>query len=124
MLWEDSIPVLHEEDANGKKTQVEVVAGTLKGRTAPPPTPDSWAADPNNQVMILTIKIEAGGSWSLPAADASANRTLYFYRGNTLSLDGENLPINHLAQLNADAEVKLTAGGEDLIYCCCRKTHQ
>ena len=114
MLWEDSIPVLHEEDANGKKTQVEVVAGTLKGRTAPPPTPDSWAANPNNHVMILTIKIEAGGSWTLPAADASANRTLYFYRGNTLSLDGENLPINHLAQLNADAEVHLTAGDEDV----------
>lgn len=113
MLWEDSIPVLKETDTNGKSIEATIIAGSLYNHTAPAPTPDSWAANPKHEVAILTIKLEAGGTWVLPKAIAEAHRTLYFYKGNGLQIDGETIPFNHSIQVKADNDCTLQAGAED-----------
>jgi redox-sensitive bicupin YhaK (pirin superfamily) len=113
MLWEDSIPVLQENDINGKSVEVNVIAGSVSNLQAPKPTPDSWAANPENEVAILTIKLEAGTSWIIPKSSADANRTLYFYKGNGLQIEGETIPSYHSVTLNAGSEIKLQANTED-----------
>lgn len=113
MLWEDMIPVLKETDSNGKSVEVDVIAGRLKNLQAPPPTPDSWAANPDNEVSILTIKLEAGAVWQLPKAGAEANRMLYFYKGSGLMIDDETIPDYHSAHVKADRDITLQAGSVD-----------
>lgn len=113
MLWEDSIPVLKETDSNGKKVEVNIIAGKLNNHQAPNPTPDSWASNPDNEVMVLTIKMEANTEWNLPKAGSDVNRTLYFYKGNGLNIDGETIPSSHSIEVSSDAELTLIAGNED-----------
>lgn len=113
MLWEDSIPVLKENDLNGKSVEVNVIAGSVSKLQAPNPTPDSWAANPENEVAILTIKLDAGASWMIPEASADANRTLYFYKGNGLQIEGETIPSYHSVTVNAGNDIKLQANTED-----------
>ncbi len=113
MLWSDSIPAIKKTDANGKSVELNLIAGKLEEHRAPDPTPDSWAADSDNQVMIMTIHLEVGASYTLPAASAEVNRSLYFYRGATLNVAEESVPVSRSVQLRPDAEVPLIAGDED-----------
>lgn len=113
MLWADQIPVYKEIDSEGKSIEVNVIAGNLKSTNAPDPTPDSWAANPDNEVLILTIKLGAKASWVLPKTSPEVNRTLYFYRGDALKMDGENIPSYHSAEVKANNDLTLIAGHED-----------
>jgi len=107
MLWREEIPVLKEKDRNGKEIHAKIVAGAMKGLKAPAPTPDSWAADPANEVAVLTIKLEAGAQWELPAASPGLNRSLYFYKGNTLQIDDQAIQPGHALHLKSDADAYL-----------------
>ena len=113
MLWNDTIPLIQEIDSNGKKTEINLIAGQLKQHVAPAPTPDSWAADANNQVMVLTIKIQAKGKWILPKATASVNRNLYFYKGTSMHIEGKTIPSYHSIQVQSDQDIALEAGIDD-----------
>lgn len=113
MLWSDAIPVYEKTDANGKKTKVRVVAGEINGVVAPPPAPNSWAADSKNEVAIWTMKMEAGASFTLPRSSASVNRSLYFYTGESITIDGQPFNKPQAIELHADQEVELLAGNTD-----------
>lgn len=54
MLWKESILVIKSKDKNGKVTKINIIAGTLDD--VKDPNPDSWAADPQNEVAIYTKK--------------------------------------------------------------------
>lgn len=113
MLWQDMIPTVRETDMNGKKTEVNVIAGNLNGVHSPSPTPDSWASDSNNNVAIFTIKMEADANWKLPAATGEVNRTLYFYRGHTINIENQTIKGYHLIELNPSEEIEITNGNKD-----------
>ena len=113
MLWADAIPLINEKDANGKITEIDLIAGALDGQKAPEPTPDSWAANPENEVAVWTIKMEAEAKWILPAAKSDINRTLYFYRGNTLTIEDSAIDVDHSVQVRSNEEIRLKAGDED-----------
>jgi len=113
MLWDDQIPLFKETGSNGKSVEINVIAGSIQNTKAPDPTPDSWAANPDHEVAILTIKLEAGAEWILPKASAEVNRTLYFYKGKGLQIDSETIPEYHSVQVNAANEIKLQAGNDD-----------
>ncbi|MFA5417133.1 MAG: pirin family protein [Bacteroidales bacterium] len=113
MLWEDQIPVLKEKDANGQSIEVNLIAGTLKNLVAPDPTPDSWAANPEHEVAIMTIKLEAGAMWVLPSAQAGVSRTLYFYRGNGMEILDETIPAYHSVEVPSESDISLKAGEDD-----------
>ena len=113
MLWGKDIPVLKMKDDNGKTTLIELTAGKINDVEALPPTPDSWAADPDNHVTILTARIEAGGTWALPASDPSVNRMLYFYKGERLLVDGNPVSAYKSIQVKPDRGIILEAGNTD-----------
>lgn len=59
-LWSEDIPEVWVKDNAGKSTRINVIAGKFNEVRALDPTPNSWAADPANEVAIWTIKMEAG----------------------------------------------------------------
>jgi redox-sensitive bicupin YhaK (pirin superfamily) len=113
MLWAEDIPVHKEKDGQEKTTEVTVVAGELGDAKAPAPAPDSWAADPNNEVGIWLIKMQAHGSWTIPPASLGVDRRLYFYRGSEMKIAGMNLQPYHSVELLAEQPVILENGNED-----------
>jgi redox-sensitive bicupin YhaK (pirin superfamily) len=113
MLWHEEIPRVVETDSAGLTTEVTVVAGRLADRGAPPPPPRSWAARPDTDVAIWTIKMAPGARWVLPAAGPTSNRTLYFFRGGALTVGGRAIPPNHGVELRAGVPVPLHNGPEE-----------
>lgn len=112
MLWSETIPKYVSKDASGKATEVMIVAGKLQGHTAPAPPPHSWASDPDNDVAIWTIKMDAGARFTLPAASKEAKRSLYFYKGQSLQVADQTINAYKAVELLADQEVELVNGAE------------
>lgn len=110
MLWGPSIPKLSERDATGKLTEVSLVAGRYGSAIAPSPPPKSWAARPDADVAIWTLKLEPGARFQLPAAAAGTNRTLYFFRGSSLAIGDRTVPARHAIVLRANAAALLQNG--------------
>ena len=111
MLWQGRIPKVVHKDADGRETKVTIIAGSY-GETAPPPPPESWAQDPDNDVAIWTIKLSPGARWTLPAAQATSNRSLYFFNGNALFAAGRPIPARHRIEVQSKLELALEAGSE------------
>lgn len=104
MFWADKVPRLY-----GEGVEVLMVTGAVHGRPAPAPPPNSWASRPEAQVAIWTLRLEAGRSFSLPAAGAGVLRTLYFFRGEELRIGGQVAPPGHAIQVRPEA-LELQAG--------------
>jgi redox-sensitive bicupin YhaK (pirin superfamily) len=113
MLWAESIPVFKWMDNRGKATEVIVIAGAIGKVKAPLPAPDSWAADPENEVCIWRIKMDAGASWKIPVASPGIQRSLFFFRGSLLSLNDKKLNDHKAIELRPDLEVELKNGDEE-----------
>lgn len=116
MLWNEMVPeVIHTED--GKITTINVIAGQLDEVKAPEPTPDSWAANPDHEVAVFTIKMEANATWKLPSAvKQNLNRTLYFYKGESVEVAGQKVANNHLIQVNPNEDIVLKNGNKDAYF--------
>ena len=113
MLWAEDIPVYSEKDSAGKSTMVTLIAGKIDGVVAPAPAPDSWAADPSNEIGIWLIKMEPGAKWNLPAAAPGINRSVYFYRGEKIIIAGIDILPYHSAELMAEESVSIECGATD-----------
>lgn len=110
MLWDHRIPRVNHVDANGNATTITVVAGKLGEAVPPPPPPNSWASRPDSDLAIWAIKLGPNAKWTLPAANAGTNRSLYFFSGPSLRIDGRKLPPNVGVRLRPDAAVELENG--------------
>jgi quercetin 2,3-dioxygenase len=105
MLWDEDIPEVEFRDDEDRKTSVTLIAGTLNGTKAPDPAPDSWAADPANETAIWLIRMEPNAQWQIPPASLEVNRTLYFYRGNEISIAGITVKNYHSLDLLAEEPI-------------------
>ena len=111
MLWGNEIPKHDFKDAAGRVTQVTTIAGDLAGKQPPAPPPKSWAARTDTDVAIWCLKLEAGATWTLPAAShAETIRTLYFFAGASIKIDDRTLEQHSAAVVRCDLEVTIEAG--------------
>ena len=113
MLWAEDIPVVSEKDKNGKFTEVTIIAGKIGEVTASAPAPDSWANEPENDVGIWLIKMEANAHWTIPSASLEVNRSLYFYRGTDVIIGGVTIESYHSVDLLADQTAIIENGNKD-----------
>jgi redox-sensitive bicupin YhaK (pirin superfamily) len=110
MLWKENIQVHTHSDENGNKTTVDVISGKLGDIDQDSPAPDSWAANPYNDVAVWTIQMAPNAEWTIPAGSASSNRSLYFYEGNTMEIEGQAANAGHQIMLNAGEETTIVNG--------------
>jgi redox-sensitive bicupin YhaK (pirin superfamily) len=110
MLWAEDIPLITEEDLQGNKTEINLIAGKLGEVSALAPTPDSWAADPDNAVMVLTMKMEANTTYTLPASEKDVNRTLYFYKGSNIIIEEKQISEGHLINVVSTEDLEIKNG--------------
>lgn len=110
MLWSEDIPIYKQLDENGKYLEINVIAGKIGEVTPLSPAPDSWAADPDNEVAVWTIKMEADAHCKIPAAINKVNRTLYFYRGSSLSIQNTEIKASHSVEIKANEELTIHNG--------------
>jgi redox-sensitive bicupin YhaK (pirin superfamily) len=110
MLWSDSIPMQELEDENGNKTSIKIISGKINGVEGPAPAPDSWAADPNNEVAIWKIHMEPNAKWVIPSIQKGINRTLFFYEGSEIEAERLKVPEGHSFDLVSDKEIRLQNG--------------
>ena len=110
MMWHENIPVIHKEDSEGNKIEVKLVAGSFDGQKALEPAPDSWAADPNNGINIWLITLEPNAEFTINKGVDGANRSLYFYEGDTLNAEGFDIPPMHHIRANVNESLTLKNG--------------
>ena len=110
MLWHETIPVHRLKDAAGRAVTVTTVAGTLGTLKTPSPPPGSWAARKGSDVSIWTIDLAPGAEWTLPAGPTGVSRSLYFYRGDTLTVAGRAVPSGRRIQAEPQHPLPLRAG--------------
>jgi redox-sensitive bicupin YhaK (pirin superfamily) len=110
MLWGTNIPRVISRDSSGKQTEVEVIAGKLLNHVAPAPPPDSWAADPANEVAVFNLKLEPGATFTLPKASKGVNRVLYYYLGNQINFGGRIIEKYQSAVVNAALDLSIING--------------
>jgi quercetin 2,3-dioxygenase len=125
MLWHEQIPRHTALDAQGRSTELAVIAGALPQTSsdllpaspaAPPlsPPPDSWAAQPGSDVAIWTLRMQSGARWTLPAATGQGTRrTLYFFKGVSVSIAGQMVGSHAAIELRGDAAVELVNGNTE-----------
>lgn len=114
MLWKEMIPTITDTDQNGKNSTIDIIAGNLLDVQAPDSTPNSWAAKSENGVSIFTLKMEAGAEWVLPKISLeNVNRTLYFYRGVDLRIDGKLVKEYHLIKVDPHADITIQNGDQE-----------
>src|SRR5450432_34934 len=110
MLWDKAIPRASFLDEQGRETQVTVVAGRLGDAAAPPPPPHSWASRADADVAIWSLRLAPQALFTLPPTLASTVRTLYFFKGTTILVDGERLSSHAAVQVRSDQQIVLENG--------------
>ncbi|MBC8145824.1 MAG: pirin family protein, partial [bacterium] len=110
MFWSNKVPVHFERDASGKSTTVTAIAGRIGDAIPIPPPAESWAARPESDVAIWTIRMEPNARWTIPAAHADSNRRLYFFSGASLAVADRDVPLTHYVELRPDADVDIVNG--------------
>ena len=102
MLWKESIPFIEENN-----TRVDIFAGELRGQTPPPPPPNSWAAQEKSDLAIWSLTFGEGANFTLPPCQKGTNRTLYFFSGTELIVDGTPIPQGYGLRMNPESEVQI-----------------
>jgi quercetin 2,3-dioxygenase len=113
MLWNHTLPRQRLVDADGKATELTIIAGGFAEVVPPPAPPKSWAAVADADVAIWTMKMEPGASFKLPAARRGTNRMLYFFRGDELEVGGRSVAAYNGVQLRPEVEVELQNAGSE-----------
>jgi quercetin 2,3-dioxygenase len=113
MLWSEDIPRIISTDSNGKKTEIDVIAGRFGDIEALAPAPDSWAADPRNELAIWIIRMEAGSLVTIPATHKNINRNLYFYLGDIININGSLVKPDSAIEVKPDKDLNLKNGDQE-----------
>lgn len=110
MLWGRDIPHSQFHDANGRLSEITLVAGELASKRAPAPPPKSWASRDDTNVAIWPIHMQAGAELTLPALPSGTNRTLYFFAGSSVTILGRTFDTHCLVRVTPDMDLTLVAG--------------
>lgn len=112
MLWNTAIPRHAVVDAQGRSTEVTVIAGAIAGVRAPSPPPHSWAARASNDVAIWTVKMPPHARFAIPAGGRENSRMLYFFQGKSVRVGDRMIEGHRAIELRPDAEASLENGAE------------
>lgn len=113
MLWSEDIPRVNLEKGSGTVT---VIAGEYGGTKALPPPPDSWAGAPENEVSVLLVKMRKAAVFKLAATKEAASRTIYFFAGSGIEVNGQTFSGKTGLNLDSLADLQITATSDDVEF--------
>lgn len=111
MLWANKIPKITSD-----KVEVSLISGEYQWQKYFEAPKNSWAIDPNNEVNILLVKMQTGGSFKYPAAKNKTNRTLYFFEGQGINVNGEAVSHKHALFLDSTQDLSVSATSEGVAF--------
>ena len=109
MFWNEDIPRYTTSDDMNNQTHVEILVGQFDGKNAQDSPPDSWAANAENHVAVINLQLDPNATFTIPAEIPGIHRTLYFYSGEDLRIDGEAFPEYHGAAVDPDSSRAVAA---------------
>ncbi len=112
MLWREDIPQIISTDQNGNITEIDLIAGHLNEKKALSPNPNSWAADAKNNVQIWTIKLNPNADFVIKGIDENITRTLYFYKGDSITIDTTKVDVKQLIHLDSTLDITIKNASE------------
>jgi redox-sensitive bicupin YhaK (pirin superfamily) len=118
MYWAESMAKFDFGESGRRRSTLTCVAGqpeSLSGQRVGAPPLDSWAAQPDADVAIWTVKMAPMASLTLPrAVGARTRRTLYFFRGDTLRVADTDIHKHSAIEVRADTSVDLHSGNQQV----------
>lgn len=126
MFWANDIPHVVHADSEGRRSDVEVVAGDFASVEANaagehpvvkalPPPPNSWASEPDADLAIWIVRLDPGASVSLPPASAAARRAIYLTTGHNLIVGGHLFEQRVMVEVHADQVAPLKNDSDAVI---------
>lgn len=106
MFWFEHVP-----HAVADGVTVEVIAGEFNGVKALTPPQHSWAHDNANEVAVWLITLQPGATLELPKVSTTVNRSLYYYRGGHIKVNGHR--ASAMTGFELDAVVSCIVEAED-----------
>jgi len=106
MFWHEKIPRVVLPNGQGV---VSVIAGDFVGTKAIEPPPNSWAARAESEVLILIIQLNPNGELELPLPKSNVSRSLFFFKGEKLSVNGQVVTQKTGFTINPKINTKLAA---------------
>jgi redox-sensitive bicupin YhaK (pirin superfamily) len=114
MFWGENVQTVRHTDAQGRTTDVVVVAGALEGAQGLPPPPDSWASETDSDLAIFTIRMAPGARWTLPPANHErTRRQLYFFKGRSMAFEGQDVAAQSVVEVRAQNSLELVNGDQE-----------
>lgn len=100
MHWAENIPQLQTEDGLARVT---VWAGALNGAQPLDPPPKSYAQVDHSEVAVWFLRLQPGGSYTLPpaAGGSDINRSIYWFHGPAASIGGRDLEKHYRVDVDA-----------------------
>ena len=126
MFWAHDIPHLVQTDGEGRRTEVEVIAGdyvpvdpqaaggVTEVKALRPPSA-SWASEPGANVAIWIVRMEPGSSLTLPAAAAGLNRAVYLTTGKSFIVGEHRFDQRVMLVVQSDQPVPITNNDSEVI---------
>ncbi len=93
-----------------KKSSIRLIAGKYKSYNAIEPAPSSWAHDENSHVNIWVISMEPNSTFKIPKVNSTITRNLYYYKGDMLEINGNDVSVNNRFKLNGNENIELVNG--------------
>lgn len=112
MFWREDIPAA---PALGAGVEVALIVGELTGFDMPPsPPPDSYASDPSSDMLVLTVKLAKGTSWTLPGFKGAGSksqlyRNVYLYTDAGCIVDGQCVPGKRHLKVRPEADLVIAS---------------
>lgn len=113
MFWSEDVPRFQALDG---KVTVNVIAGAYNEVAALTPPPDSWAFDANNEVLVLLVKVQANGVFKLSKSKHPTTRSLYFFEGSKIDVNGTQIKSQTGAYLDSNSDLVVTASESDVEF--------
>jgi len=113
MFWREEIPRVVLKDSTGNASETTIIAGEYSNHKSLSPPPESWASKTENDTCIFLVKLESEATWTMPAADDKALRSVYFYRGDSISINGETVPSYQSVEMVPGSSLEIVNGKEE-----------
>ena len=114
MLWNEDIPRVVAQDAEGRATEITIVAGSYDQSAPPAPPPNSWASRPTSELAIWKMRLDPGAEFDLPSVSTGTERSLYLHKGDGAQVGGERIADLTRVELEGAGPITIVAGAAEV----------